>query len=346
MPFFGGPAMHAAMPPPDFMGTSRPPSDRNGTTLLISDIPPQHLTMGALTEYFGQFGDVTNVAIEGKSRRALVSFATNREAYQAWKSDEAVFGNRHVKVLWHRPRAGHGEAGQKMLEQSAKLIENMKRLEQGGNPQGDVVAKLEGPESRLRKTLIDLEAKERRSKRETLIAEQKVLFAKAASASQEDKVAILGRIKEIAKEMEELAKPSAPPEAPSAKDRLDAELAEHGMETGPSDQDELLRLNAQLSALREKASTMGIPATRYSPYGRGSPRGRARGRGRGRGGFSRPMRLDNRSSTVKIAGEALANEQSQAAIKEWYENTGGSLAPADDGVLVTYPSREMAEKVS
>jgi RNA-binding protein 26 len=316
--------------------------------------------MGSVRDYFGQFGDVTNVAIEGNSRRALVSFATNREAYQAWKSDDAVFGSRHVKVLWHRPLAGHGEAGQKKLEASSQLIANMKKLENGDSSmQGDKVAQLEGPESRLKKTLAELEVKEKQQKRETLIAEQKVLFARAASASTEDKMTILGRIKEIAKEMQDLNRPSPPPDADvSAKDKLDAELAKHGMETSAGGDEELLKLNAQLTALKDKvgyrfvfhmltrqASTLGIPANRYSPYGRGSPRGRA-SRGRGRGGFQRPMRLDNRSKTVLITGEALDSDSSQAAVREWYESTGGAISNGDDGVLVTYPTREMAEKVS
>jgi RNA-binding protein 26 len=305
--------------------------------------------MGAVRDYFSQFGDVTNVAIEGNSRRALVSFASNREAYKAWKSDDAVFGSRHVKVLWHRPLPGQGGAGQKKLEASAELISNMKRLENGDGAalQGDVVARLDGPESRLRKTLAELEVKEKRQKRETLMAEQKVLFARASGASAEDKAAILTRVKEIAQDLKDLDKP-APPVDLSDKEKLDAELAKHGMETtSGKDDEELLKLNAQLTALRDKASTMGIPSSRYSPYGRGASRGaaRARGRGRGRGGFNRPMSLDNRSKTVLVSSDGLASEQEHAAVREWYESSGGSVAVGDDGaVLVTYPSREMAEE--
>lgn len=59
------------------------------------------------------------------------------------------------------------------------------------------------------------------------------------------------------------------------------------------------------------------------------------------------MRLDNRSKTVHVTGEALGSDIGNSAVREWYESTGGTLSTADDGgVLVTYPSREMAEKVS
>ena len=243
-------------PRKDFWGSNRPPTEKT-STLVITDIPPAHLSIPAVREYFAQFGEVTNVAIEGASKRALVSYSNNREAYMAWKSDEAVFGSRHVKVLWHRPRPGQGEAGQKALEASAGLVANLKKLEGGENvQQGE--AKLRGPDSRLKQTLAELEAREKRGKKETLIAEQKVLLNRARTVDKEEKVKILGRLKEIGKEMEELEKPkeeSVVDVDMNDKDRLDAELEKHGMESVKGkDQEELLRLSAQLSALRAKVS--------------------------------------------------------------------------------------------
>jgi hypothetical protein len=96
-------------------------------------------------------------------------------------------------------------------------------------------------------------------------------------------------------------------------------------------------------------STLGIPASasRYSPYpgARGSRgRGRARGRGRGAATFQRPMRLDNRSRVVALSGEALGS--AQGPVREWYESTGGHVEDKEGRWLVTYPTREMAEKVS
>lgn len=56
------------------------------------------------------------------------------------------------------------------------------------------------------------------------------------------------------------------------------------------------------------------------------------------------MSLDNRSKSVHISGDGLASEGSQEAVVEWYRSTGGSVEHVTDGVVVTYPSREMAEK--
>ncbi|WWC85818.1 uncharacterized protein L201_000685 [Kwoniella dendrophila CBS 6074] len=341
--------------PNEYQGSNRPPSTRDINTLVITDIPQVNLTVQAIRDYFQKFGEVTNVAIEGKSKRALISFQDNFQAFQAWKSDEAVFGSRHVKVLWHKPRPGKGGSGQDALEKSAELIANMKKIESGQGLQGDVKVKLSGPESRLKSTLAELEVTGRRAKKETLMAEQKVLFSKAQApgASKEEKVQILGRIKEISKQLEEVNNPPKTEEMDvelSEKERLDKELAKHGMETTEGkDQAELLKLSAQLSALRDKANTLGINSSaRFSPYSRGGSRGRGytpRGRGRGRGGPPRPMRLDNRSRTITIAGDAISSEDGRKAVQEWYESQGGVAEYVDGGMKVTYPARDMAEKV-
>jgi RNA-binding protein 26 len=244
------------------MGSNRPPSDRDTTTLVITDIPHQHLSVPEIREYFSQFGEVTNIALEGRSKRALLSFATNKEAYQAWKSDAAVFGSRHVKVLWHRPRPGQGEAGQQALDASRGLMENLKKMEGGEGIQGGKKAVHSGPQELLQKTLLELEVKERRSKKETLMAEQKVLFKKTEGATKEEKMKVLARLREINKEVEELDKPRPEPKMEAGdKERLDSELERLGMETtAGKDQEELMKLNAQLSALKDKVSVFDIEA--------------------------------------------------------------------------------------
>lgn len=256
MPFpFAQPFPSANDPRGEFWGSNKPPADRSTTTIVVTDIPTSHLSIQSVREYFSKFGEITNVAVEAKSKRALVTFDTNREAYGAWRSDEAIFGSRHVKVLWHRPRPGQGGAGQKALEASAGLLANMKKLENGEDTQGSVKAAYSGPENLLQKTLADLEAKERRSKKETLMAEQKVLLKKSEGASKEEKLTILKRLKEINKNIDDLDKPVAPVNLLGDKEKLDQELEKLGMETtAGKDQEELMRLSAQLSALKEKVS--------------------------------------------------------------------------------------------
>ncbi|ORY25081.1 hypothetical protein BCR39DRAFT_545231 [Naematelia encephala] len=343
-----------ARPPREhqFWGSNTPPADRTGSTLVITDIPAPFLSHSAIQNEFSKFGEVTNIAVDGPGKRALVSFATNREAFLAWKSDDAVFGSRHVKTLWHRPRPGQGGAGLQALEKSAGLVKNL-----NGQPVQPVKPKQSAAEV-LAATLAELEKKERESKRETMIAEQKVLLKRAQEGSKEEKMTILTRLKALNKEMAELDKPLPAStdvlsngEGGSDKEKLDKELQRLGMETTKSgDEEELLRLSAQLSALRDKANNLGINAsTRYSPYSRGAPRGRgARARGRGRGGSSsfppRPMRLDNRTRTIIVTGDALAGADANN-VKEWYEGHGGNVIESEGGWTIGFPDRGMAEKV-
>lgn len=262
-PFFPGmpgAQKHNMQQGSEFWGTNKPPHHTERTsTLVITDIPVANLSVPAIREYFAVFGEVTNVALEARTKRAMVTFGSNREAYNAWKSDEAVFGSRHVKVLWHRPRPGQGEAGQKALEASAGLIDNLKKMENGDKAsiQGAQAAKLYGPEQKLRATILELEQKEKRQKRETLMAEQKVLLARTKAADQATKLEILKRLKEVAKEMVELDKPKEVTNEEDVdmdmKSALDRDLEKHGMESvGKRDEEELLKLNAQLTALKEK----------------------------------------------------------------------------------------------
>lgn len=58
------------------------------------------------------------------------------------------------------------------------------------------------------------------------------------------------------------------------------------------------------------------------------------------------MSLDNRSKVLVVSGENLGSEANQQTLREWYESTGGKVSASNEGMLVTYSSREMAENVS
>jgi len=84
---------------------------RRDKTLVVEKIPDDHLSLGAVSDWFKKFGTVTNVAVDPPTAKALVTFAEHDQAWKAWKSEEAVFGNRFVKVYWHRPLVGRGGRG-------------------------------------------------------------------------------------------------------------------------------------------------------------------------------------------------------------------------------------------
>ena len=182
--------------------SNRPPKDNTSTTLVVADIPAEHLNLESIHNQFKQFGTVTNVAVETRAKKALVAFSTNREAHAAWLSKESFFGDRHVKILWHRPREGQGEVGQKALNDSAPLLENLRKIDREG-----VEAFQSAGKSASTSTLptVDPEIKaqlaevrERGLKLEKIVAEQKVLMVRLEGTKDaEEKTKLKTRLKEL-----------------------------------------------------------------------------------------------------------------------------------------------------
>lgn len=371
-----------------FGGTlsSRPPPRDNGVkTLVVTDIPVAHLSLESINDHFKRFGVVTNVAIESRERKALVAFSSNHEAYSAWKSDEPIFGSRHVKVLWHKPIEGHGGQGQQQLEASAQLLENMRRIEQGGaaSIQGEV------------QTEADIRAQLEQVKQQQLVlernvAEQKVLMNRVMTEKQlsvAEKRELKERIKELAREHElqkeqmreagvdvealqgklrklkPLPKRRAAPPPPTVTSQLSEGV--HSLSEMLEDEEmpdeETLALREKLAALKEEATSMGInaDATLRGGYGRG---GRARGRG-GRGASSAPprgsMKLDNRPRTIAISGSAVDSHPQDVLrgvkeallsrsdiLREPYLGDEHGTAREDGGrIFVAFATRGGAEQV-
>ncbi|PPQ67018.1 hypothetical protein CVT24_011312 [Panaeolus cyanescens] len=344
------------------------PEKRNDKTLVVEKIPEDKLTLEQVNDWFKRFGTVTNVAIDAMTAKALVSFASHQEAHAAWKAEEAVFGNRFVKVFWHRPMEGHGQVGARMLAASGPLVANM-----GGKPTTpsqppsamSITPSATSGTSTPKKpptttagtsaTMSALAAKQQ--KLEETIAEQKTLMAAFETASPEEKKGIMAKLRKLGEEQSKLsseAKEEAAAAAAAAKkaapngvsekerlekERLDQELDLHG-ETEQSGQGESTEdLKAKLEKLKAEAASLGLDSALSSgapPY-RGGYRGRARGAPRGyyrggpvmRGGPPRgSMKLDNRPKKLLVKGVSEENTQT---LRDWYETTGQleSVEPSD-----------------
>lgn len=254
------------------------PEKRTDKTLVVEKIPEDKLTLEQVNDWFKRFGTVTNVAIDAMTAKALVSFESHQEAHAAWKAEEAVFGNRFVKVFWHRPMEGHGQVGARMLAASAPLVANI-----GGKPGASqtpptVLASTSAAASgtttpRKQSTapsgpsaaMSALAAKQQ--KLEQTIVEQKTLMAALDSASPEEKKEIMAKLRKLGEEQtkltaaaSEVAAIAATKKAPSngvtdkerlEKERLDQELELHGETTQPSGQGESTEdLKAKLERLK------------------------------------------------------------------------------------------------
>ena len=251
------------------------PQRRDDKTLVVEKIPEDKLSLGAVNDWFSKFGTVTNVAVDAASAKALVSFSSHDEAHKAWKSEEAVFGNRFVKVFWHRPMEGHGQVGQRLLAASANIVAQRSGRDSVSGPSG---AAKEGspapptpttataPTSRQPSTSSSaaaaLAAKQKLLEQQ--IAEQKMLMGKLSTASPEEKKAIMARLRKLGEEM----KPSAattssqsPPPAASTSAPTPSKRSVSGPRTEEQERAERERLDKELEMLGEsEESTEALQA--------------------------------------------------------------------------------------
>jgi RNA-binding protein 26 len=58
--------------------------------------------MEKLNEWFKKFGTIVNIQLDLSMLRAVIQFTDFSAAKAAFNSPDAVFGNRFVKVYWHR----------------------------------------------------------------------------------------------------------------------------------------------------------------------------------------------------------------------------------------------------
>ena len=204
------------------------PEKRNDKTLVVEKIPEDKLSLEQVNSWFKRFGTVTNVAIDAVNAKALVSFLNHDEAHAAWKSEDAVFSNRFVKVFWHRPMEGHGQVGTRMLAASAPLVANMAAAQPTSQTSASGVPSLPPAVSASTSTstsistpwkaspapsptLSALAAKQHRL--QETIHEQKTLMASLETASADQKKDIMAKLRKLGEEMKSLtAAASSTPE--------------------------------------------------------------------------------------------------------------------------------------
>ncbi|KAJ7139873.1 hypothetical protein C8R44DRAFT_604861 [Mycena epipterygia] len=341
------------------------PERKNDKTLVVEKIPEDKLSLEHVNDWFKRFGTVTNVAIDSSSAKALVSFSNHEEAHAAWKSEDAVFNNRFVKLFWHRPMEGHGQAGVRMLAASAPIVANIVKPDPSPVPPATPAAStsarpISTPRKATSATSTALAAKQQLLEKQ--IAEQKALMASLSTASPEEKKEIMARLRKLGEEM--TAAPAAPAtpvvvksEDPEKKERerLDKELELHSA-TVKVEEESTEDLKVKLERLKAEAASLGLSDTvaetswggSYRPY-RGRGRGarsyyRGAGPARGGGPPRASMKLDNRPKKLVVKG---VKEDSTQAVRDWYETTGQveSLTTVDNGdIVVTFRTRNGAEQ--
>jgi RNA-binding protein 26 len=271
----------------------RPQKGRGDKTLVVEKIPEDKLSLDSVNGWFKRFGTVTNVAIDARSAKALVTFAEHEEAHKAWKSEDAVFNNRFVKLFWHRPMEGHGQGGARALAASANLVANINGIKDTPPVASTSTAQpavltvptpststIKPKSSTLSATASALAAKQQLLEQQ--IAEQKSLMTQLTSASAEEKKKIMTRLRKLGEEMKPSPSPAATPvPSPSPgltsqkrtnsnpqldeklrkeKERLDKELENHTTvkQVGGSGEENTEDLKAKLAKLKAEVCLMNI----------------------------------------------------------------------------------------
>lgn len=223
------------------------PERRRDKTLVVEKIPSDKLSLEHVNNWFKRFGSVTNVAIDKVQAKALISFSEHEEAHAAWKSEDAVFGNRFVKVFWHRPMEGHGQKGAKMLASSAPVVAGIaaKEITSVAAPRPTPP-----PTTPRKAAAVDLAAKQKQL--EERIAEQKTLMTSLSSATGDEKRQIMAKLKELTSQP---SAPEGPVERPidqdkKQKDLLDKELEVHASTSGEGEGESADDLKAKLERLK------------------------------------------------------------------------------------------------
>ncbi|KAF7339863.1 hypothetical protein MVEN_01903100 [Mycena venus] len=329
------------------------PERRNDKTLVVEKIPEDKLSLEHVNDWFKRFGTVTNVAIDSSSAKALVSFSNHEEAHAAWKSEDAVFNNRFVKLFWHRPMEGHGQVGTRMLAASAPIVANIAVKPEptpAATPAVSTPSRPAATPARKTPSSTSTALAAKQQLLEKQIAEQKTLMASLSTASPEEKKEIMSRLRKLGEEMTAAPAPATPvvvKEDPEKKERerLDKELELHSTAVKVDEEESTEDLKAKLERLKAEAASLGLsdngtPETSwggsYRPYrgrGRGA-RSYYRGAGPARGGPPRAsMKLDNRPKKLVVKG---VKEDSTQAVRDWYETTGQveSVTTVEGGDIV------------
>ncbi|KAI0307595.1 hypothetical protein B0F90DRAFT_1675092 [Multifurca ochricompacta] len=322
------------------------PERRGDKTLVVEKIPEDKLSLDAVNGWFKRFGTVTNVAVDVSSSKALVSFSAHEEAAAAWKSEDAVFGNRFVKVFWHRPMDGQGLVGQRALAASAPIVASVVAKEQtqpasasdalptdlsssAASGLGAKKASSGGPNPHASALAT------RQKLLEQQIAEQKALMESLNTASAEGKKEIFAQLRKLGQEIKASSSQTvfASSKTPSSsisrsedleakeRERLDKELDLHSATLDGEETTEALQ--AKLAKL--KAETFYRGAARGGP-----PRA--------------SMKLDNRPKKLLVKDVGSDGIQ---VLRDWYEPGGqvDAVEALENGdIVVAFKTRVAAEQ--
>jgi hypothetical protein len=301
----------------------------HSTVICLLNVPHKDNSISKLDEHFNKFGTIVNIEVLQNEKKAKIKYSSHRDAHNALKSPEAVFGNRFIKVLWNEQvdsQVSLVNAEERKLEEERKAEEEKKKEEQRKAEQKKaeerraklLLERLEAAKKKVAKP--DLLAKSTITKKRTdLISAKKKLLdqmietLKKPELSLEKKQQMLKEVEAlkntIKDDLTKLAQENAavtPVPTPKPTYVSPLKKLSNSIDTGTEGDQDLNIIADELSNLTKKAEQLGV-------FNNNKP---ARGRGRGRGGFhaaavapKRPSHLsiDRRPTAIKLTGMPAGN---------------------------------------
>jgi RNA-binding protein 26 len=304
------------------------------TVICLLNVPHKDNSISKLDEHFNKFGTIVNIEVIQNEKKAKIKFSSHREAHNALKSPEAVFGNRFIKVLWNEQvdssQVSLVNLEEKKLEEERKAEEEKKKEEH---------RKAEQKKAEERRAQLLLERQEAAKKKAAEHKAKPDLLAKSTITKK--RTDLLSAKKKLLDQMiETLKKPELPlekkqqmlKEVEALKNTIKDDLTKlsqeaatltpvvptpkpvfvsppkklsNSIDTGVEGDQDLNIIADELSNLTKKAEQLGVFNNKP-----------ARGRGRGRGGFhatsvapKRPSHLsiDRRPTAIKLTGMPAGN---------------------------------------
>ncbi|KAI8914840.1 hypothetical protein DFJ77DRAFT_36632 [Powellomyces hirtus] len=345
---------------------------RTNDTLVVQNVPTEHLAIDKISDFFKKFGTITNIKLNVPASRAIVQFAQPQQAMAAYRSPDPIFDNRFVKVFWasqENPGADSGAADVPPAPAAAASRRSFVVSEPAPAapvvPEDAAAAKAAAEEKKEK-------AKQMLEMQQSLIGkqleEQKKIMEKLKSTTlnPKEKKALLDQFEILSKSLKTVmqsasshvsaahtqVKPAPLSREDRERQRLDRELdALNQSQQAPAAAGPDSNLVAHLEALKAQAAERGIDPAAVLAAGESRGGGHAFGRGRGRGawaaggrGGSR-MTLDNRTTKIQIKGIVPpAHLQLKSYFEAFGTVSGLTFSDNDTNAIVEFASRRDAER--
>ncbi|KAH0424362.1 RNA recognition domain-containing protein [Colletotrichum camelliae] len=312
-----------------------PVSDDSRTTIVVENIPDDHMSEESVRGFFSEFGTIEDISMQPQRKLAVVKYDSWTAANAAYRSPKVIFDNRFVRVFWHQDE-----------NEQAAAAAGADGTDLGGEqhpaePEFDMEEFLQKQEEAQRLYQEKMQKKQELEKqRQELEQRQRELLTRHREEQQKLQAKLAGS---------KHGSPENPDEAGSLSSALRAQLA--------ALEDEAKLLGLDPSAMDEP--TPWYAASRGRGRGRGgsAPRGRGgfapRGRGSYRGGYRGDVHaayaaysLDNRPKTVSVTGVDFTSPEKDEALRQYLLGIGEftDINTTPSSTQVNFKDRKTAEK--